>query len=134
MSTQTPDKKEKIGTVLCYLTFGIWGVIWLLISRIPSYYQKDFIRFHCFQSILIGMFYMFIPQGISILFSLLSQIVSFIPNTQIIIDGLSNLNYLLQKLIEWGGIFLITYCVVFCCLGKFTNIPWISRLVNRMLR
>ena len=78
MSTQIPNIKEKIGAALTYLTLGLWGLLWLLLSKVPAYSQKDFVRFHCYQSILIGLLFMFIPSGISILFTLISQIIGII--------------------------------------------------------
>ena len=134
MPTQTPDIKEKAGAVLAYLTLGIWGFIWLLISRKHYYDQKDFIRFHCFQSIFIGILYMFIPQGLGILFSLIIQIFSFIPGISFITDSLHVIHGILQAIIRFGSLSLIIYCSIFCISGKFTNIPWISQVINRMLR
>ena len=134
MPSQIPDIKEKTGAVAAYLTLGIWGLIWLLISRRTYFDQKDFVRFHCFQSIFIGILYMFIPQGLAILFSLIIQIVTLIPGTTFIIHMLQLLHNSLQSLISLAGLTLIVYCVIFCLYGKFTNIPWISQLINRMLR
>ena len=134
MLTQIPDTKERIGATLAYMTFGIWGMIWLLISRTPAYFQKDFVKFHCYQSIFIGILYMFIPNGLSILFSLITQIIALIPGTDILLNDLNILHFGLQQLVHWGGLILIIYCVVFCIFGKYTNIPWISQLINRMLR
>ena len=72
MSTQIPNIKEKIGAAVAYLTLGVWGLVWLLISRKHYFDQKDFVKFHCYQSLFLGMLYLFIPQGIAILFSLRS--------------------------------------------------------------
>lgn len=131
---QIPDTKERIGAAITYLTFGIWGIIWLLISRTPAHFQKDFVKFHCYQSIFIGILYMFIPSGLSILFSLITQIIAILPGTDIFLNGLNVIYIGLQQLTHWGGLILIIYCVVFCALGKYTNIPWVSQLINRMLR
>lgn len=134
MPTQIPDTKEKIGAALAYLTFGIWGLVWLLLSRTPAYFQKDFVRFHCFQSIFIGILYMFIPTGLSIFFSLITQILALIPNTDIFINGFNIIHYSFQQAVYFGGLVLIMYCVIFSIYGKFTNIPFISQMINRMLR
>lgn len=134
MPSQIPEIKEKIGAMVAYLTLGIWGLIWLILSRRTYYDQKDFVRFHCFQSIFIGILYMFIPQGIAILFSLITQILALIPGTDFIVNGFHVIHGILQSIIHYGGLVLILYCVVFSLYGKFTNIPWISQLINRMLR
>lgn len=134
MPTQIPDIKEKTGAVAAYLTLGIWGLIWLLLSRRTYFDQKDFVRFHCFQSIFIGILYMFVPQGLAILFSLIIQVIGLIPATSIIINPLHVVHGILQSLIHYGSLVLIIYCVMFCIYGKFTNIPWISQMINRMLR
>lgn len=134
MPSQIPDTKEKIGTAVAYLTLGIWGLVWLLISRRSFYDQKDFVRFHCYQSIFIGMLYLFIPQGLSILFSLIIQIIAFIPGFSIVTEILNNIYRVLQSVLHYGGLVLIIYCVIFCLYGKYTNIPWVSQIANRMLR
>ena len=134
MPSQIPDIKEKIGCVIAYFTLGIWGLIWLLISKTPSYFQKDFMRFHCYQSIFLGILYMFIPYGVSILFSLIIQILSLIPQAAFIVQVLHVIHGSLQTLINLFGLALIMYCVVFCLYGKYTNIPWVSQVINRMLR
>lgn len=134
MSNQIPNIKEKLGAALTYLTLGIWGLIWLLLSRKHYYDQKDFVRFHCFQSIFLGVLYMFIPQGIAILFSLTYQVLRLIPGTSFVTSGIDSVYGLLQILIKYGSLILIVYCVIFCIYGKYTNIPWVSQLINRMLR
>lgn len=134
MSSQTPDIKEKTGAVAAYLTLGIWGLIWLLISRKTYFEQKDFVRFHCFQSIFVGMLYMFVPQGLAILFSLIIQIINLIPSIGFVSNPLHIIHGLLQQIVHYGGLILIIYCIIFCIYGKFTNIPWISQMINRMLR
>ena len=134
MPTQIPDLKEKVGATLTYLTFGLWGIVWLLLSKIPAYSQKDFVRFHCYQSIFIGILYMFIPSGISILFTLISQIIGIVPGGSVIVQWISLIHSIFQQLFNYLGLALIVYCSVMGLIGKYTNIPWISQIVNRMLR
>ncbi len=134
MPTQIPDVKEKIGAGLTYLTLGIWGLIWLLISSRSYFDQKDFIRFHCYQSIFVGLLFMFIPQGFAILFSLIIQIIGLIPLSSLITDALHAVHGVLQTIFHYGLLALIIYCVISSLFGKYTNIPYISQIANRMLR
>ena len=134
MSTQIPDVKEKIGAAIAYLTLGVWGLVWLLISRKHYFDQKDFVRFHCYQSLFLGMLYLFIPQGIAILFSLITQIFGLLPLLSALVEGLHIIHGMSQSVIHYGGLLLIIYCVIFSLFGKYTNIPWISQIINRMLR
>lgn len=134
MQSHLPDIKEKIGTAVAYLTLGIWGFVWLLISSRHFYDQKAFVRFHCYQSIFIGVLYMIIPQGFAILFSLIIQIINLIPGSSLITNPLHILHGILQTIVHYGGLILILYCIIFCFYGKFTNIPLISQMINRMLR
>lgn len=134
MPIQATEIKERLGTAAAYLTLGIWGFIWLLISQRDSYSQKTFIKFHCFQSIFIGILYMFVPQGIAILFSLITQIIGLIPGTTFITSPIHVIHGILQQIIHYGSLVLVIYCVIFCLLGKYTNIPLISQMINRMLR
>lgn len=134
MFTHIPDIKEKIGAAIAYLTFGIWGLVWLLISRKTYYDQKDFVRFHCFQSIFIGILFMFIPQGLAIFFSLMTQLLAIVPRTGFIINSIHAIHGIFQSIFHYGSLVLILYCVIFCLYGRYTNIPWISQMINRMLR
>ena len=134
MSIQTSEVKERLGTAVAYLTLGIWGFIWLLISQRDYYSQKTFIRFHCFQSIFIGILYMFVPQGLAILFSLIIQTIGLIPGTLFITSPIHVIHGILQQIIHYGSLVLVIYCVIFCLFGKYTNIPWISQMINRMMR
>ena len=134
MPSQIPDIKEKIGAAVAYLTLGIWGLVWLLISSKNYFDQKDFVRFHCYQSIFVGLLYMFIPQGFAILFSLIIQIIGLIPIASPIADGLHVAHGILQQIFHYGLLALIIYCVIFSLFGKYTNIPYVSQIINRMLR
>jgi uncharacterized membrane protein len=134
MATQIPDIKEKIGMATSYLSLGIIGFIWLLVSKRHYYDQKDFIRFHCFQSIFIGLLFSFFPDAIGIIFSLISQILGFIPFLLPVVALLAKIHGTLQMVIKFGSLAMIVYCVIFCLYGKYTNIPYISQIINRMLR
>ncbi len=134
MPTQMPNIKDKIGAAVTYLTLGIWGLIWLLISSRNYFDQKDFIRFHCYQSIFVGLLYMSIPQGFAILFSLIIQIIGLIPIVSPLTNGLHVAHGVLQTAFHYGLLALVIYCVVFSLFGKYTNIPYISQIANRMLR
>ncbi len=134
MPTQIPDIKEKIGAAVAYLTLGIWGLIWLLISSRNYFDQKDFVRFHCYQSIFVGLLFMFIPQGLAILSSLTIQIIGLIPGTSFVTNGIHVVHGVLQSIFHYGLLALIIYCVIFSLLGKYTAIPYVSQIINRMLR
>ena len=77
---------------------------------------------------------MFIPQGFAILFSLIIQIVGLIPIASPVTDGLHVAHGILQQIFHYGLLALIIYCVIFSLFGKYTNIPYISQIANRMLR
>lgn len=134
MPTQIPNIKEKIGAAVAYLTLGIWGLIWLLISGKNYFDQKDFIRFHCYQSIFVGLLYMFIPQGFAILFSLAVQIIGLISKAAFITDSMHVIHGIIQSVFHYGLLALVIYCVIVSLFGKYTNIPYISQIANRMLR
>ena len=77
---------------------------------------------------------MFIPQGLSILFSLIIQIISFIPVLNSVSSMLHSIHGLIQTVVQIASLGLIIYCVVISLYGKYTNIPWVSQSINRMLR
>ena len=77
---------------------------------------------------------MFLPQGVGILFTLIMQILSLLHTPLSVIQLLDSTLNALQHLLNVGLLMLIVYCVIFCLYGKYTNIPWISQMINRMLR
>ena len=134
LHSQMPSWKEKAGAAIAYLTLGIWGLVWLLLSGRSYFDQKDFVRFHCYQSLFLGMLYIFIPHGLSIFFSLIIQIITLIPGTSFVASSLHSFHSILQMVIHYGGLGLIIYCAILSLFGKYTNVPWISQIINRMLR
>lgn len=133
-----PTGLERVISVLCYLTAGIAGILYIIISR--SSYQSNFFRFHFMQSIILGLIAL-----------LLSWANGFFTGTMIplltitffqLLDGLmpgtggmiaNGIVMLVQAIIVAFGL-LPVYGLIFAALGKYAEIPFISNVVRQQMR
>lgn len=134
MAINSIPTKEKIGCALSYLTFGIWGLIWLLFSRRTLYSQKHFVIYNIYQSMFLGLVSSFIPYGISTISGLLATTLGLIP-------GVATIAIPIVKLFSFISTFFFLVCsfatiiaAILCIMNKYPTIPFISQLINRMLR
>ena len=130
------SKTERIVAVLCYLTAGLAGIIYIIISR--SSYQAPFFRFHFLQSVIIGILAMLLSwaQGA---FGMIAAGPS-----EMLIKGLSDLvpnsGTMISDVIlgAVGIIFtafslLPIYGAIMAALGKYAEIPFISNVVRQQM-
>lgn len=111
---------EKIMGALSYLTSGLAGLIYIIISR--SSYQSDFFRFHFLQSIVLGIISILLSYSIRA-FATIAPALAGIPGVETAL---------------WVGSFafglLPLYGLIFCLLGKYAEIPWLSDVVRNQMR
>lgn len=128
-----PTGLERVIAVLCYLTAGIAGILYIVISR--SSYQSNFFRFHFLQSIILGI--------IALLLGWASNTFGMIgmPFFQLL-DGLAPgvggtianvVVMLVQAIIVAFGL-LPFYGLIWAALGKYAEIPFISNVVRQQMR
>lgn len=127
---KNPLAVERTVAGLCYVSGGLIGLLYIIISRSQS--QSMFFRFHFLQSMIL--------VALGILLSLTSQITENILGGML---GLMNLGspgvvmgYIGMgiQLIMNGGLLLMLYGMIMAFLGKFAEIPLISPLVRQNMR
>ena len=135
-TNENASVKERAIAVVCYLTAGLAGIIYIIISRSSG--QSRFFRFHFLQSIVLGILslmlawcrdaLMLIAAGpFTAFFNYLNTIM---PNTGgMIANGI---------LMVIGWVFtafalLPFYALIFAALGKYSEIPYISDVVRRQM-
>ena len=122
---------DKIISILCYYTFGIFGIIWLVIAHVMRKRIHSFVMFNISQSIFI-----------SILLAVLSLLYGIATNFLIPIPFIG-------KAVAWFDVFfnqtplyftftlsgflttlLIVYLSVVCLIGKKPVVPLVSDIVD----
>lgn len=128
-----PTALERVISVACYLTAGIAGILYIIISR--SSYQTNFFRFHFMQSIILGIIALligwasnFFAMTITPFFRLLDGLLP--GSGGMIANGIV---MLVQAVIMAFGL-LPFYGVLFAALGKYAEIPFISNVVRQQMR
>ncbi len=127
-----PTKTERIIGGICYLTFGIAGIIYIVLSGRSS--QSSFFRFHFLQSIILGI--------IGFLFSWASGAFASLAGGMFGLIG-SMLPQAAPQIVYWFS-FAITiivrafmllplYGMIWSFWGKYAEIPFISNVVRQQL-
>jgi uncharacterized membrane protein len=132
-----PTTLEKVIGGLCYLTFGLAGLLYIILGARRD--QSEFFRFHFLQSILLGIIGLILGWTSSIFVTLVSSILmamaNFIPaiSQELVAQvgaGLAlGLGYIMN-----AGVLLLLYGMIFSFLGKYAEIPLISNIVRQQLR
>ncbi len=127
---KNPLVVERTIAGLCYVSGGLIGLLYIIISRSKS--QSMFFRFHFIQSMILVV--------IGVLLNLTTQI------TQNILGGMLGLLNLGSpgvvmgyiglgiQFIMNGGLLLMLYGMIMAFLGKYAEIPIISPLVRQNMR
>jgi uncharacterized membrane protein len=116
-----PNITERIVGSLCYLTFGLAGIIYILLSG--RHGQSDIFRFHFMQSIALG-----------ILGLLLSWAIRLFTST--FLSLLGNIGLEIIVCVDWlmkAAYLLLLYGMIASLLGKYAEIPLVSDLVRRQM-
>lgn len=143
LKRQKPELLERAIAASCYLSCGLIGLIYILLSGKQA--NSSFFRFHFLQSIIIGLFTYLLGWVESIIKDIVAGISGVIINIfghtanlfapavgiiSIINGCLGSLLFLVTSL----AFLLLLYGFVFALLGKYAEIPGLSRLVYRQLR
>lgn len=128
-----PAWVERIVAALCYLTGGIAGIIYIIISR--SSYQSQFFRFHFLQSIILVIISFLLNFAFKAIPFMVGPLIPFLSSSmgmagEAIYNLISNgimIFFLLYSLIP-------IYGLIFALLGKSAEIPVISKVVRNQMR
>lgn len=124
---------ERVVAVLCYLTSGLAGIVYIILSRSSS--QSNFFRFHFLQSIIIGIMAILLQWTAGALgmvtLPLFNMLDSAMPGTG---GQIANgVGFLLAAILR-AFMLLPVYGLLFAAFGKFAEIPFISNVVRQQMR
>jgi uncharacterized membrane protein len=126
-----PTVTEKILGGLCYPTFGIVGLIYILLKKDSS--QSQIFRFHFIQSILLWIIAMLVGMAAGTLVPLLVAGLAWVVPRDLLVN--------MDQVIGWGAIvinnafyLLLAYGAIFAFLGKYAEVPFISHVVRQNMR
>ncbi|MBQ3818845.1 hypothetical protein II810_00195 [bacterium] len=126
-----PEPIERIIAPLSYITMGMVGFFWLIISLFTKARLKPFLQYHVFQSIFISLLF----AVIAIFLGWVSNLLSLIPfiNTLVAqITFLLNMPVLLgYSIIQLFVYLLIIYLAVTSFLGQYSYVFWVSDIINQ---
>lgn len=132
-----PTTLEKIIGGLCYLTFGLAGLLYIILGGKRG--QSEFFRFHFLQSILLGIIGLILGWTSSIFVTLVNGILGVLGNlipslTQSTVAAIGSGVALGLGYIMNAGLLILLYGMIFAFLGRYAEIPLISNIVRQQMR
>lgn len=127
------DMPEKLFSCLSYLTSGMTGFIWLVISHVQGKSLSSFAKYNIFQSILISVLIYLANILLNILASVI-QIIPFIGTLVIKIVYYLNQYPIIMgfSVIHSALIGLYLYMAFFAITGRYAKIPYISDMARQI--
>lgn len=127
-----PSTLERVIAGICYLTFGLAGLLYIIISGQRS--QSQFFRFHFLQSIVVGIIGFLLSWCSGILVQILGGVLSAL-SPMLGGNGPQVTYWIAQTVVIVGNAFyfLLLYGMIWAFMGKFAEIPFISDVVRRQM-
>lgn len=124
---------ERVVAVLCYLTAGLAGIVYIILSRSSS--QSNFFRFHFLQSIILGILSILLTWTGSALAMIIVPLFTMLDNALPGTGGqiANGIGFVLSIAMRAFSL-LPVYGLIFAALGKFAEIPFISNVVRQQMR
>jgi len=130
------DMPDRIFSSLSYLTSGMVGFVWLIVTHLQGKSLSPFARYHIFQSIFLSI----IIYVASILLNILASVVQIIPFLGTLVMNIVYyfVQYPLpltggQSLVGLALIILYGYLAFYAFTGRFGRVPWVSDMVKQMV-
>lgn|SRR5574344_33867 len=124
--------KDKVVSLLTYLTVGWVGLIYCIVLFIKGSSPSRFIRYNVFQSMLIAFLYFTLCLGLGLLFQLLT-IIPFINYLASQIMFLFNRPILFDySFIQVFMIGLFLYLGIMSAFGKYPRVYKLSKIIDNM--
>lgn len=141
MSLQTPYNKpqpiaqgEKIIAAASYLTAGVVGFLWIIISHLAGAKLKTFLRFHIYQSIFLSILYYVFNIILTILIGIVVKIPIIGSFVYSIYFWLFDLKLIFDYSIVDTCLFIvIAYLALNAFFGRYGNLPWVSKTIKSMV-
>lgn len=131
INQKNPETIERIIAGLCYLSGGLIGLLYIIISRSKS--QSMFFRFHFLQSMILVVIGVLLSWTVSITMNILGGVAGLFGSGSAVGPGLE----IFATVVEWimkGGFLLLIYGMIMAFIGKMAEIPLISPLVRQNMR
>jgi uncharacterized membrane protein len=128
-----PDAVEKIISGLCYLSFGLIGLLYIIFSGKSS--NSGFFRFHFMQAIILGILGVLLNWTSSAFYSIVHGIFGLFGNGLASVDAtvMTAIGTIIDILAK-VGILLNLYGMIWAFLGKYAEIPLLSNMVRQQFR
>lgn len=126
---------ERIISALSYITFGIAGVIWVIVSYVAKNRMSSFCSFNVYQSI----FFSFFLYILSLICSIAAGLLSTVPFLGKLVNDF-NLFFTQTPIYFgyslWGLVIFVIVCylAIFSLLGKYPYLPFISDVIGTSFR
>ena len=126
-----PKISDRIISILCYYTFGMFSIIWLIFSYVTKRRISPFLSFNMYQAIFVSIVLAIISLLYNISINLLS-VIPFVGKVAMWFDVFFNKTPIYFTF-TLSGLFvtlLVLYFSILCLMGKRPNVPLISDIVN----
>ena len=139
--SKKPNMPERILSALAYLTYGIVGIILIIVTVFIKVSLKPFVKFNCYQAILLGFIFA-VVQYTYILIDSLLQLLEIIPFLGKFLYSVFAFFafYLMSYHVLFGMSLLaiiinliLLYLIVMTLLGKTPKLPYLSDIIQRMM-
>ncbi|OGI04214.1 MAG: hypothetical protein A2Y25_08915 [Candidatus Melainabacteria bacterium GWF2_37_15] len=125
--------KDRIISSLSYLTSGLVGFIWLIVSHIRHDRLSAFTRFHIFQSIFIFILIYVVGLVLNILLAIVKIMPIIGPLTVNIAYFLKDFPLILGfSIINFAIVALSVYLAFSAFMGRYGEVPGVSDTVRKM--
>lgn len=133
LNERGPSGLERVVGGLCYATFGLAGLLYIIISGQRS--QSQFFRFHFLQSIVVGIIGLLLSWSSNVFIQLFGGLLSMI--SPMLGDNGPTVGFWVTQgisVILNAFYLLLVYGMIWAFIGKFAEIPFISDVVRRQMR
>lgn len=128
--------------VLCALLYtapflGImtWApILTLIFINLKKIKVKDFVQYHCYQTLLLNMLMFFIPRLAELLIRFLETMLDLFMAHNHFFRFFGALIHKAGQAYSIAIMLLAAYGIIWTLRGRFTHIPSISQAVNLLLR
>lgn len=131
-SGSKPPTLERVITGSCYLSGGLVGLLYIIITGRQG--QSNFFRFHFLQSILLGIMFLLLQWTADIIVNIGSGLLGLFKGVAptVALYGPMYLSTGLSWLLT-GYLLLIAYGMIWAFLGKYAEIWWISGFIRQKM-
>lgn len=122
-----PSNLERIIGGLCYLTFGLAGLIYILLKKGGQ--QSQLFRFHMYQAVFLSILSVMASWALGPLVSILLNILGAVAPAAV--PGIATVIGFVFDVVGKAFYLLLLYGAVMAFLGKFAEVPYISGVVRQ---